>query len=285
MNCFNLSHPRCWASVEGAEDHGAQSVQWDQPVTRGHPQICPRRRPVRSSVCQVDQSFAPFFFCGGGWVVQFGKFMTEEWLVARENFHIFKWKTFQDLPAFSDLPWQNGDFGRWDEIYQGQWFLRRVRAAKVEREELQCLRGHAENIQASTCTDVACFFLVWSSCINDHSSFIIFYLSSQYIYVWFVYSIFSLEALFFFFWGESKSLSQAGLLQELLGERYQQYRCAVAEWSKPFQEILEKLQQRLGVDTCHAQRVVEAPWSWRDGFGLGWVWTWWNIKGFKKLTP
>eukprot|EP00434_Breviolum_minutum_P032085 symbB.v1.2.028376.t1/scaffold3004.1/size67801/1 len=35
--------------------------------------------------------------------------------------------------------------------------------------------------------------------------------------------------------GESKSLSQAGLLQE----------------------ILEKLQQRLGVDTCHAQRVVE----------------------------
>lgn len=85
-----------------------------------------------------------------GWVVQFGKFMTEEWMVARENFNIFKLKTFSN--------WQNGDFGRWDEIYQGQWFLRRVRAAKVEREKLQCHRGHAENIQASTCTDVASFF-------------------------------------------------------------------------------------------------------------------------------
>ncbi len=34
--------------------------------------------------------------------------------------------------------------------------------------------------------------------------------------------------------------------------------CAVAEWNL-FQEILEKLQQRLGVDTCHAPIAVEAP--------------------------
>lgn len=127
--------------------------------------------------------FCTFFW---GWVVQFGKFMTEEWMVARENFHIFKWKTFSN--------WQNGDFARWDEIYQGQWFLRRVRAAKVEREKSQCHRGHAENIQASTCTDVACFFLYDLLVLMILHHLAIF----PYSYVWFVY-LFSGVTLFFFF--------------------------------------------------------------------------------------
>ena len=186
----HLSHARCLASLEGAEDHGAQSVQWDQPVTPGHPEICPRRRPVRSSLCQVDLSLVLFFGWGG--VVKFGKFTKEETGWLQEKTSRFSSENISKPASFFGFTiTKMVIFGPWGEIYQGQWFLRRVRAAKVERETWQCQpRSCWKQSQSSTSTDVAWlfFFFLYDVLVLMIIQFwlCINYIIFTYIYVWFV---------------------------------------------------------------------------------------------------